>query len=99
MTDTTASTQDNRKPLVGRRTGTVVSDKRDQTRKVEVSYQARDAKYGKMVKKRSMFHVHDPANQSRQGDVVEIAPCRPVSKTKSWRLVRVVEQAPEQIHH
>lgn len=98
MNDSTPTTNA-RKKLVGTHTGTVVSDKRDRTRKVEVAFQARDSKYGKIVKKRSMFHVHDPENASKNGDVVEIAPCRPISKTKSWRLVKVIEVAPEEIHH
>jgi small subunit ribosomal protein S17 len=86
-----------RKKLVGTHTGTVVSDKCDRTRKVHVTFQVRDAKYGKYIRRRSVFHVHDPDNVSHEGDVVEIAPCRPISKTKSWRLVKVIEKAPEQV--
>jgi len=91
-----ATTQEsnNERKLVGTRIGQVVSDKCSQTRKVEVTYRQKARKYGKYVRRRSVFHVHDPANDSHAGDTVEIAPCRPVSKTKSWRLVRVVERAP-----
>ncbi len=78
--------------LKGTRIGVVESDKRDKTRKVVIRYQAKHPKYGKYVGKRTVLHVHDEHNESGQGDVVEIAECRPISKTKSWRLVRVVEK-------
>lgn len=73
--------------------GVVASDKRDKTRKVVVEFQSRHPKYGKYVKKRTVLHVHDENNESRVGDRVEVAQCRPISKTKSWRLVRVVDKA------
>lgn len=76
----------------GVRIGVVESDKRDKTRKVVVRFQARHPKYGKFIKRRTILHVHDEANESRLGDLVEVAQCRPISKTKSWRLVRVVER-------
>lgn len=82
-----------RTPLKGLRLGVVTSDRGDKTCKVEVMRRRRVAKYGKYVSRRSVFHVHDEANASKLGDTVEIAPCRPMSKTKSWRLVRVVESA------
>jgi small subunit ribosomal protein S17 len=84
-----------RKPLTGVRLGRVISDKCDKTRKVEVAYQVKHPKYGKYLQRQTAFHVHDAQNVSKMGDVVEIARCRPLSKTKSWRLVRVVEAAPE----
>jgi small subunit ribosomal protein S17 len=77
----------------GVRIGVVESDKRDKTRKVVINYLARHPKYGKYVRKRTVLHVHDEANASHKGDRVEVAPCRPHSKTKRWRLVRVVESA------
>jgi small subunit ribosomal protein S17 len=77
------------------RIGVVESDKRSKTRRVAVRFAAPHAKYGKYVSNRTVLHVHDEANESRTGDRVEIAPCRPISKTKRWRLVRVVERAPE----
>lgn len=95
--DTTTQTTGPRKALKGVQIGQVVSDKRDQTRKVQISFLAKMPKYGKYVNRRTYFHVHDPENVSRNGDVVEIAPCRPISKTKSWRLVRVVQAAPAPI--
>ncbi|MBI1372883.1 MAG: 30S ribosomal protein S17 [Phycisphaera sp.] len=83
-----------RKPLVGTRIGKVASDKRDQTIKVVFTYKRKVPKYGKYVRQRTVYHVHDPNNEAFEGDTVEIAPCRPISKTKSWRLVRIVERAP-----
>ena len=80
-----------RKPLTGTLIGVVTSDKRDKTRTVTVAYQVRHSKYGKYLKRQSRYHVHDAQNASKSGDRVEIANCRPISKTKSWRLVRVVE--------
>jgi small subunit ribosomal protein S17 len=76
-----------------RRVGVVESDRRDKTRKVAISYSVKHPKYGKYIKRRTVLHVHDPENVSRNGDRVEIAECRPISKTKSWVLLRVVEQA------
>ena len=93
----TQTARNPRKPLKGTKVGQVASDKRDKTRKVVVQFLAQVSKYGKYVKRRTAFQVHDPANDSKLGDTVEIAPCRPISKTKSWRLVRVIERAPEQV--
>ncbi len=93
---TTANTPSAPSPsrqLTRTKIGVVVSDKRDKTRTVEVEYQIRHPKYGKYLSRQTRHHVHDPENTSRAGDRVEIAPCRPISKTKSWRLVRVVESA------
>jgi small subunit ribosomal protein S17 len=53
------------------------------------------SKYGKYIKRRTKLAVHDEHNQGRVGDVVEIAECRPYSKTKRWRLLRVLEKAVE----
>ena len=50
-------------------------------------------------RREAKFQVHDESNQSGEGDRVEIAQCRPLSKTKSWRLVRVLEKAPEAVTH
>ena len=80
----------------GAKVGVVESDKRTKTRKVVLSYVDMHPKYGKYIKKRTVLHVHDENNESRTGDVVEVAQCRKLSKTKSWRLVRVVEKRSEQ---
>ncbi|USN98973.1 MAG: 30S ribosomal protein S17 [Phycisphaeraceae bacterium] len=76
----------------GVKQGVVDSDARDKTRRVVIAYRAKHPKYGKYVSKRTRLHVHDEHNESRVGDTVEITPCRPVSKTKAWRLVRVVKR-------
>lgn len=77
--------------------GVVDSDKRDKTRRVVIAYRAKHPKYGKYISKRTMLHVHDENNESRLGDTVEIVQCRPVSKTKTWRVVRVVKRGSEDL--
>jgi small subunit ribosomal protein S17 len=79
----------------GTKIGVVDSDVRQKTRKVVVNYLDKHAKYGKYIRKRTVLHVHDENNESRNGDLVEVAPCRPLSKTKSWKLVRIVERRAE----
>ena len=79
--------------LTGTKIGVVVSDKRDKTCTVAVDYQQKHKKYGKYLRRQAKFHVHDPDNQAGMGDRVEITGCRPMSKTKAWRLVKVVEKA------
>jgi len=74
--------------------GVVVSDKMDKTRTVRVTRTVKHPFYQKVMTKTSKFHVHDETNQSREGDQVEIASTRPLSKLKRWRLVRVVKAAP-----
>ena len=73
--------------------GVVTSDGMRRTRRVEVPRLVRHPKYGKYLKKRTVLHVHDEKNESKKGDRVEIAECRPISKTKSWTLLRVLESA------
>ncbi len=74
-------------------TGVVTSDKCDKTRRVEIERQVQHAKYGKFVRQRTVCYVHDDGNQSGLGDTVEIIESRPLSKTKRWELVRVVEKS------
>jgi small subunit ribosomal protein S17 len=76
-------------------TGVVGSDKGNKTIKVVVDYQTRHAKYGKFLKRRTVLHAHDEKNEAKEGDTVEIAECRPLSKTKHHRLLRIVQRAPE----
>ncbi|MCM8805913.1 MAG: 30S ribosomal protein S17 [Candidatus Omnitrophica bacterium] len=73
--------------------GIVVSDKMDKTRVVLVETMARHPKYLKIIKKRKKFYVHDEGNISKEGDIVIIRQCRPLSKLKRWKLVEVVKQA------
>jgi small subunit ribosomal protein S17 len=74
-------------------TGVVISNSGDKSIKVAIDFKVRHPKYGKYVKRRTKLSTHDEHNQAGLGDVVEIVECRPYSKTKSWRLVRVVEKA------
>lgn len=74
-------------------TGRVVSDKMNKTRAVEVSRLVKHPRYGKYIRRTTKLLAHDEANESRQGDTVTIAECRPLSRSKSWRLVAVVERA------
>lgn len=74
----------------GTRVGVVESDKCSQTRKVVVRFSAKHPKYGKYVRHETVLHVHDERNESKLGDTVVVEPCRPLSKTKVWRLVRVL---------
>ena len=75
--------------------GVVASDKGNKTIKVVVNYQTKHPKYGKYLKRRTVLHAHDEQNEAREGDTVEIAECRPLSKTKHHRLLRIVQKAPE----
>jgi len=74
-------------------TGVVVSNSGNKSVKIVLDYKVRHPKYGKFIKRRTKIGVHDEQNQSGVGDVIEIAECRPRSKTKNWRLVRVVKKA------
>ena len=76
-------------------TGVVVSNSGDKSVKVVIDFKVRHPKYGKYIKRRTKIGVHDEHNQSGVGDMVEITQCRPRSKTKSWRLVKVVQRAVE----
>ena len=73
--------------------GVVISNSGDKSIKVAIDFKVRHPKYGKYVKRRTKLGVHDEHNQAGLGDVVEVAECRPYSKTKSWRLVKVIEMA------
>ena len=74
--------------------GVVTSDKMNKTRRVELPRLVKHARYGKYIRRRTICHVHDEQNESRAGDTVEIMETRRLSKTKTWRLVRVVAKAP-----
>ena len=67
----------------------------NKTRRVEIPRLVKHPRYGKYIKRRTICHVHDEKNESHVGDTVEIMETRPLSKTKHWRLVRVVTKAPQ----
>ena len=75
------------------RRGTVVSKSGDKSIRVMLDYKIKHLKYGKYIKRSMKIAVHDPQNLSRVGDLVEIQECRPFSKTKSWRLVKIMQKA------
>ena len=74
------------------RTGVVSSNKMDKTVTVAVERKVKHPIYGKFVKKTTKFHAHDEKNEASIGDVVRIMETRPLSKTKRWRLVEVIEK-------
>ncbi|MFQ5804945.1 MAG: 30S ribosomal protein S17 [Phycisphaerae bacterium] len=76
------------------RIGVVTSHKRDKTIAVTVSYSVKHPKYGKYIRRRTVLHAHDESNAAATGDKVEIVLCRPLSKTKTWRLMRILTRAP-----
>jgi small subunit ribosomal protein S17 len=89
MNDTTTAAAKVRRSLTGR----VVSDRMQKTITVLIERQVRHPLYGKIIRRSTKLHVHDEANDARMGDRVSIEECRPLSKTKAWRLVQVLERA------
>ena len=79
--------------LIRTLTGRVVSDKMDKSAVVMVERKVRHPLYGKYIRRSTKMHIHDENNECRQGDTVTIRQCRPISKTKSWRLLEVVERS------
>lgn len=76
-------------------TGRVVSNKMDKTITVAIERTVQHPLYQKYIKRRTKLHAHDENNECGEGDLVMLEECRPLSKSKSWRLVRVVEKAVE----
>jgi small subunit ribosomal protein S17 len=73
--------------------GEVVSDKMDKSVTVLIKRQMKHPLYGKIIERSKKYHAHDESNQVKAGDVVEIQEGRPISKTKSWTVTRVVQAA------
>ena len=73
--------------------GTVASDKQSKTLRVEIERRFRHKKYGKIVRSRTVCHVHDEEEVGSVGDLVEIIESRPHSRLKRWELVRIVKKA------
>ena len=86
---TTSSEQKTLRTLTGR----VVSNKMNKTIAVEIERLVKHPRYGKYIRRTTKLLAHDETNQSREGDKVTIAECRPLSRNKNWRLVAVVERA------
>ena len=74
-------------------TGTVVSDKMDKTVTVLVERRTKHPVLGKIIRVSKKYHAHDENNECHEGDVVMIEECRPIAKTKSWRVSKLVEKA------
>ncbi len=71
----------------------VVSNKMDKSATVLIERKVRHPLYGKYIRRSTRLHIHDADNTCQEGDLVTIEQCRPISKTKSWQLVEVVEKA------
>lgn len=76
-------------------TGRVVSDKMHKTITVQIERRLQHPVYGKYLTRRTKLHAHDENNDCKAGDLVMIEQCRPLSKTKTWRLVKIIERARE----
>ena len=74
-------------------TGKVISNKMDKSATVLIERKVKHPVYGKYIRRSTRLHVHDAENACQEGDVVTIEQCRPLSKTKSWRLVEIVGRA------
>ena len=74
-------------------TGRVVSDAMDKSITVLVERRVKHPLYGKFLRRSTKIHAHDESNQCNKGDVVRVEQCRPLSKTKAWRLLEVIEKA------
>ena len=90
-TEAAAPAAKNTRTLVGK----VVSDKRDKTVTVLIERRTKHELYGKIVARSSKYHAHDEKGEYKMGDMVEIAECRPISKTKAWVVTRLVQASRE----
>ncbi|MEO6076477.1 MAG: 30S ribosomal protein S17 [Dokdonella sp.] len=84
---------DNNKETLRTAEGRVVSNKMLKTVTVLLERQVQHPLYGKIIRRSTKVHAHDEAGDCREGDVVRITECRPMSKTKNWRVVKVVTRA------
>lgn len=75
-------------------TGRVVSDKMEKTVTVLVERRVKHPLYGKIMTRSKKYHAHDEKNEFHEGDLVMIEECRPLARTKAWRVVKLVEKAP-----
>ena len=83
------ATAKNQRKLVGR----VVSNKMQKTVVVKIERRVRDTMMGKIITRSKKYHAHTETNEFKEGDLVEIAECRPISRTKAWRVTRLVEKS------
>jgi small subunit ribosomal protein S17 len=96
INETTAAESSDQNEKVQRTlTGSVTSNAMDKSITVKIDRRIKHPVYGKYISRSTKLHVHDENNECNKGDIVVIEQCRPMSKTKSWRLVEVVEKAGE----
>lgn len=87
------TTEQQKGKIVRALTGRVVSDKMDKTVTVLVERRVKHPLYGKVIRLSKKYHAHDENNECHEGDMVVIEECRPISKTKAWRVTKLVEKA------
>jgi len=75
--------------------GRVVSNKMNKTVTILVERQVKHPLYGKYIRRSTKLHAHDEANACNEGDIVRVTECRPLSKTKNWRVVEIVSKSAE----
>src|ERR1700754_1101651 len=94
-TESSAAAEPGAAPVPGQRllTGKVVSNKMDKTIAVSIERLVKHPTYGKYIRRTTKVLAHDEKNEAKEGDLVAIRPCRPMSRRKSWLLVRVIERA------
>ena len=89
MSEATENAAANKRTLTGR----IVSDKMQKTVTVLVERRVKHPLYGKFVTRTKKYHAHDENGEFHEGDLVEIEECRPISKTKAWRVTKLLEKA------
>ena len=92
-TQSVATGSDVKGSLIQTQVGRVVSDKMNKTVTVLVERRVKHPLYGKVVTRSKKYHAHDENNDARQGDIVRVIESRPLSRTKRWKLVEVLERA------
>jgi small subunit ribosomal protein S17 len=93
MSDIAMSEKVESKKVLRIQTGSVVSDKMDKSAVVMIERKVKHPIYGKFMRKSTKLHIHDEDNECGVGDIVQISECRPISRTKSWTLVKIVTKA------
>jgi small subunit ribosomal protein S17 len=93
MTEQTAVGTAGGRRVARQLTGRVVSDKMDRTVTVLIERRVTHPLYGKIVTRSKKYHAHDEANECKEGDLVTIEECRPISRTKNWRVAKLLEKA------
>jgi small subunit ribosomal protein S17 len=79
--------------VIRTKVGRVVSNKAEKTVTVKLERQVKHPLYGKYIKRSTNVHAHDEENSCAEGDLVKISECRPISKTKNWRVIEIMERA------